>query len=83
MAKAGGAATAGGAYVVRDDKSGAGQGNVDKLYPYTLKGLTDALDEARFRSHHGPPQVVAVLGEESGVRVIRRFAGGREVHGGD
>jgi hypothetical protein len=72
-------ARAGGAYVVRDEQPGAGQGSVDRLFPYTLKGLTDALDEARFRSHHGPPQVVAVLGEEAGVRIIRRYADGREV----
>jgi hypothetical protein len=73
-------ARAGGAYVVRDDKAGGETGNVDRLFPYTLKGLTDALDEARFRSHHGPPQVVAVLGE-TGVRIIRKFADGREVPG--
>jgi hypothetical protein len=74
-------ARAGGAYVVRDDKAGGAPGNVDKLFPYTLKGLTDALDEARFRSHHGPPQVVAVH-EEAGVRIIRRFADGKEVPAG-
>ena len=69
-------ARAGGAYVVRDDGAGTPR-NVDKLYPYTLKGLTDALEEARFRSFAGPPQVVAVMGE-SGTRVIRRYEGGRE-----
>ena len=79
-------ARAGGAYVVRDDRAGsrgdsgpgqAGPGNLDKLYPYTLKGLTDALDEARFRSFAGPPQVVMVM-KEDGLRVIRRYAHGRE-----
>lgn len=69
-------ARAGGAYVVRDDGAGAPR-NVDKLYPYTLKGLTDALEEARFRSFAGPPQVVAVMGE-SGSKVIRRYEHGRE-----
>ena len=69
-------ARAGGAYVVRDDGAGTPR-NVDKLYPYTLKGLTDALEEARFRSFAGPPQVVAVMGE-SGSRVIRRYEHGRE-----
>jgi len=54
-------ARAGGAYVVRDDGAGT-PGNVDKLYPYTLRGLTEALEEARFRSFAGPPQVVAGLG---------------------
>lgn len=70
-------ARAGGAYVVRDDAAGATAGNVDKLYPYTLKGLTDALEEARFRSFSGPPQVVLVMGE-SGSKVIRRYEQGRE-----
>lgn len=70
-------AQAGGAYVVRDDGTGATAGNVDKLYPYTLKGLTDALEEARFRSFSGPPQVVLVMGE-SGAKVIRRYEQGRE-----
>jgi hypothetical protein len=50
---------------------------VDKLYPYSLKGLTDALGEARFRSFAGPPQVVVVMGE-SGMKVIRRYEHGRE-----
>jgi hypothetical protein len=70
-------ARAGGAYVVRDEDSGATPGNVDKLFPYTLRGLTDALDEARFRSFAGPPQVVAVMGE-GGLKVIRRYVSGRE-----
>ena len=65
------------AYVVRDDGPGGPSGNVDKVYPYTLKGLVDALEEARFRSFAGPPQVVVAAGED-GMRVIRRFAGGRE-----
>jgi hypothetical protein len=75
-------ARAGGAYVVRDDKAGGGPGNVDKLFPYTLKGLTDALDEARFRSYQGPPQVVAVVGETP-VRIIRKYADGHEVPAGN
>ena len=66
-----------GAYVVRDESPGGSSGNVDKLYPYTLKGLTDALEEARFRSYAGPPQVVVVKGDD-GMRVIRKFAHGRE-----
>jgi len=67
-----------GAYVVRDDDPGAPSGNVDKLYPYTLKGLIEALEEARFRSAGGPPQVVVVKGED-GMRVIRRYSRGREI----
>jgi hypothetical protein len=69
-------ARAGAAYVVRDESTGT-PGNVDKLYPYTLRGLTDALEEARFRSFAGPPQVVAVMGD-SGMKVIRRYEHGRE-----
>lgn len=75
-------ARAGSAYVVRAQDAGAPSGNVDKLYPYTLKGLTDALEEARFRSFAGPPQVVLVKAE-SGLRPIRRYANGREADAGD
>ena len=87
-------ARAGGAYVVRDDgagrehgagrEQGAGvqRGSVDKLFPYTLKGLTDALEEARFRSFAGPPQVVLVLAD-TGMRVIRRYEHGRETTAGN
>ena len=66
-----------GAYVVRDDDPGAPSENVDKLYPYTLKGLVEALEEARFRSSGGPPQVVVAKAED-GMRVIRRYERGRE-----
>ena len=66
-----------GAYVVRDDSPGAASGSVDVLYPYTLKGLIDALEEARLRSFAGPAQVVMAKGDD-GLRVIRRFEGGRE-----
>ena len=71
---------AGSAYIVRDDDGGAARGNVDKLYPYTLKGLTEALEEARFRSFAGPPQVVLVK-TESGLKRIRRYENGRETKG--
>ena len=70
-------ARAGGAYVVRDENAGTTPGNVDKLYPYTLKGLTDALEDARFRSFAGPPQLVMVM-TERGMKVIRRYSRGRE-----
>jgi hypothetical protein len=69
---------AGSAYIVRDDGAGTASGNVDKLYPYTLKGLTEALEEARFRSYTGPPQVVLAMGG-SGLRPIRRYENGREI----
>jgi hypothetical protein len=49
-----------------------------KVYPYTLRALTEALEDARFRSFSGPPQVLAVIsGSES--RIIRRYEDGREV----
>jgi hypothetical protein len=66
------------AYVVRDDSPGGPLGNVDKLYPYTLKGLVEALEEARFRSYAGPPQVV-VAKSEDGMKLIRRYEHGREI----
>jgi 4'-phosphopantetheinyl transferase EntD len=65
------------AYVVRAESAGTTPGSVDQLYPYTLKGLTDALEEARFRSFAGPPQVVYVVAE-SGLKAIRRYEDGRE-----
>jgi hypothetical protein len=69
---------AGRAYVVREDSTGPEPGKVDRLYPYTLKGLTDALEEARFRSFAGTPHLVAVAAE-SGIRVIRKYERGHEV----
>jgi hypothetical protein len=64
------------AYVVRDADSGPGE--VAQVYPYTLKGLTSALEEARFRSFGGAPQVVTVMADGKS-RVIRRFEDGREL----
>jgi hypothetical protein len=66
-------------YLVRDAETNGGKGRkVDQIYPYTLRGLTEALEEARFRSHSGAPQVLAILGTGN-TRVIRRFEDGREV----
>jgi hypothetical protein len=66
-------------YLVRDaDKTDGKGAKVDQLYPYTLRGLTEALEQARFRSHSGAPQVLAILGTGNS-RVIRRFENGREV----
>jgi hypothetical protein len=42
--------TAGKAYVVRDADAGTKSGEVTQAYAYTLKGLTTALDDARFRA---------------------------------
>jgi hypothetical protein len=74
--------TDGRAYVVRDAEAGTGTGTgtaeVTQVYAYTLKGLTTALEEARFRSFGGPPQVLAVMtGGKS--KIIRRFEGGHQV----
>jgi hypothetical protein len=68
--------TAGRAYVVRDADGGSGE--VTKVYAYTLKGLTTALEDARFRSFHGAPQAVVVMRDGQSA-VIRRFERGREV----
>lgn len=71
-------ARAGSAYIVRDEGADTASGNVDKLYPHTLRGLTEALEEARFRSYAGPPQVVLVMGE-AGLKPVRRYENGREI----
>src|SRR5487761_1584190 len=68
------------AYVVRaaDPGTGDGDAEVARVYPYTLDGLRQALDEARFRSYGGRPQLLTVVaGEQS--KVIRRYEHGREV----
>jgi hypothetical protein len=67
---------AGRAYVVRDADGGPGE--VTQVYAYTLKGLTTALEDARFRSFHGAPQAVVVMRDGHSV-VIRRFEQGHEV----
>jgi hypothetical protein len=71
-------ATVGRAYVVRDAGAGTGPGEVYQVYPDTLKGLIQALEDARFRSYAGQPQVLAVIAEGHST-VIRRFEHGREV----
>jgi hypothetical protein len=69
---------AGRAYVVQDADGRATPVHVDTIYPYTLRGLTEALEEARFRSYSGTPQLVTVVGEGA-TRVIRRYSRGREI----
>ena len=68
--------TAGRAYVVRDADGGSGE--VTKVYAYTLKGLTTALEDARFRSFRGTPQAVVVMRDGESA-IIRRFEQGHEV----
>ncbi len=51
--------------------------HVDQVYPYDLRGLVKALEEARLRSYGDNPQLlIAREGEES--RVVRRFERGLE-----
>jgi hypothetical protein len=66
------------AYLVRDAGSSSRPGRVLRMYPYTLRALLDALDEARFRSCREGPQLVIKV--EGTTRVVfRRYEGGREV----
>jgi len=64
-------------YIVRDADVGGGN-SMARTFPGTLKGLTEALDDARFRSASGAPKVVVVM-EGKQRRIIRRFEHGREV----
>ena len=66
------------AYVVRDADVGADTSEVTQIYAYTLKGLTTALEDARFRSFRGIPQVVVVMADSKST-VIRRFENGHDV----
>jgi len=62
-------------YVVRDAGARPAPG---ASYPYTLRGLEDALEHAAFRSaFSGEAQEVAVVGDGED-RVIRRYEDGRE-----
>jgi hypothetical protein len=70
--------TAGKAYVVRDADTDSGPGEVIQVYPYTLKSLTTALEDARLRSFRGIPQEVAVMTDGKST-VIRCFEHGQEV----
>jgi hypothetical protein len=45
--------------------------------PYTLKGLTTALEKACVRSHGGTPQILVVTTDGKG-KAIRRFEDGYE-----
>ena len=75
-----GGSAGGKAYVVRDANvvQRVGEGEVTRVYPYTLKGLMEALEEARFQSFGGKTQVVAVVAGRRST-VIRRYEGGHEV----
>jgi hypothetical protein len=70
--------TEGRAYVVRDAGPRTGPGEVTRVYPYTLRGLTSALEDARLRSFGGTPQVLSIM-TNGRSNVIRRFQDGAEV----
>lgn len=59
-------------YAVRDAGTPSRLGRVRKTYPYNLRSLLEALDDARLRSFNEGPQVVTVVtGRRS--PVIRRL----------
>jgi hypothetical protein len=64
--------------MVRDAGSASRMGKVYKIYPYTLKALLEAIDDARFRSYAEVPQLVLRVDGRQWT-VIRRFEHGREV----
>jgi hypothetical protein len=73
-----GVAAAGRSYVVQDAGPRTGPGETQIEYPYTLRGIENALTDAVFRSIGGPAQVIKVVsGDQS--RVIRRYEHGREM----
>jgi hypothetical protein len=73
-----GVAAADRAYVVEDAGPRPAPGNAQIEYPYTLRGIENALTDAAFRSIGGPAQVIKVVsGDQS--RVIRKYEHGREV----
>lgn len=64
-------------YIVRGAGTPSRPGPVHKVYPYTLRDLLDAMDDARLRSFtEGPQIVIRVNGDER--ITFRRFEGGRE-----
>jgi hypothetical protein len=79
MVRRGAMAPQGRTYIVRDAGTAARPGKIYKTYPYTLRALLDAIDEARFRSFTGTPQVV-VRANGRQRAVIRKFENGKEVH---
>jgi hypothetical protein len=65
--------------VVRHAGSPSRLGKVYRIYPYTLRSLIDAMDEARLRSYGSGPHLLTVV-EGRQNRVIRRYENGRQVH---
>lgn len=65
-------------YIVRAAGSPTRVGKLWKVYPYKLRELLDALDDARLRSYGQGPQILVVASGRQR-KIIRRFEGGREV----
>jgi hypothetical protein len=66
------------AYLVRDEKPATGVSHPDRVFPYTLRGLLDALDAGAWRSSSGTPQAVHVREVGKPPRLVRRYVNGRE-----
>lgn len=65
-------------YAVRDAGRPSRLGKIYKTYPYDLRSLLEALEEARLRSFNQGPQVVTVVtGRHK--QVIRRYEHGKQV----
>ena len=64
-------------YAVRDAGSPGRLGKIYKTYPYDLRSLLQALEDARLQSfNHGPHVVTVVTDRHS--QVIRRYEHGKE-----
>ena len=64
-------------YAVRDAGTPSRLGKIYKTYPYDLRSLPEALEQARLRSFNDGPQVVTVVtGRQN--QVIRRYEHGKE-----
>jgi hypothetical protein len=65
-------------YAVRDAGQPSRLGKIYKTYPYDLRSLLEALEQARLRSFNQGPQVVTVVtGRQN--QVIRRYEHGKQV----
>lgn len=64
-------------YVVRDAGPSGESRHPDQLRPYTLRGLLDAIADARLRSRSGTPQELYAR-EPWGWRLLRRYEDGRQ-----
>ena len=70
------------AYVVRNAGGAEGAPGTDDIYPYSLSGLLDAMEDARLRSFGaGAPQEVVAMPPDKPRKVIRRYERGEEVPG--